>query len=378
MLSEYSEMNKTYTDTKEHKIRVQMIYPSQFRRSNYCQQWNLSSDFINGFWTVINNLMRIIRSLFVCCSLSSALHQGLTEVLLGIAMFWAALQSQFKVWDSLHDAALVSVPANYHTDLESDHQLSTAISICKIEFCFHEPHRTPILMLTNTEDAFLHFYQIFRPINESESLLYNSKISPNSQSSSRHQRFHIVGVYFQGLIILIHGLHVSAMFEVIHTQTHAEGKRRNRGEQTNDRFMVVCGYCSWKHIHTLKLQLRDLHEHRSWRSVCIIMVVINIWPRLHTLYYGLVSLNFSLPFQGPWGWLFLPNYRSKILLFEVFAVKKRSKKKRKGFEKGSRLPGYRFEDIVWKDFKRILKTDLCSPLITDGGWVSLIPSFSSR
>lgn len=39
----------------------------------------------------------------------------------------------------------------------------------------------------------------------------------NSQSPSRHQRFYVVGVNIQGLIVLIHGFHVAAMFEVIHT-----------------------------------------------------------------------------------------------------------------------------------------------------------------
>ena len=46
------------------------------------------------------------------CLLFSSLHQCLAEVLLSIAVIWTALQGRFKVYNSLHDAAFVSISVN--------------------------------------------------------------------------------------------------------------------------------------------------------------------------------------------------------------------------------------------------------------------------
>lgn len=46
------------------------------------------------------------------CLLLSSLHQCLAEVLLSVAVIGTALQGQFKVHYSLHDAAFVSIPVN--------------------------------------------------------------------------------------------------------------------------------------------------------------------------------------------------------------------------------------------------------------------------
>lgn len=90
------------------------------------------------------------------CSLSSSFHQGLTEVLLGVAMIWAVFQSQFKVCDGLHDAAFVSVPVNYCTELEF-HKFHT--------FCSYEPQST--IISTNSNGVWLHHWQVNVPRNVS-------------------------------------------------------------------------------------------------------------------------------------------------------------------------------------------------------------------
>lgn len=50
----------------------------------------------------------------------------------------------------------------------------------------------------------------------------------NSQSSSCHQCFYIIGVDIQGFIVLIHGFHVTTMFEVVHTCTHTERTKMDK------------------------------------------------------------------------------------------------------------------------------------------------------
>lgn len=53
----------------------------------------------------------------------------------------------------------------------------------------------------------------------------------DSQGSSRHQCFYVVSVYVQGLVVLIHGFHVPAVFKMIHPQTHAEGSKETKKKE---------------------------------------------------------------------------------------------------------------------------------------------------
>lgn len=55
-----------------------------------------------------------------------------------------------------------------------------------------------------------------------------------SQSSSCHQCFYIISVNIQGLIVLIHGFHMAAIFEVIHTCTYTESTKTDI-----NRFILV-------------------------------------------------------------------------------------------------------------------------------------------
>lgn len=141
-------------------------------------------------------------------SLSSSLHQGLTEVLLGVAMIWAVFQSQFKVCDGLQNAAFVSIPVNHCT-----HSVNSQVVL--------------IRTLTNKQKWCL------AALLASKQTLWHCSARMDSQSSSRHQCFHIVGVYIQGLVVLVHGFHMSAVFKMIHTWTHAVGTKATKERRIN-------------------------------------------------------------------------------------------------------------------------------------------------
>lgn len=71
----------------------------------------------------------------------------------------------------------------------------------------------------------------------------------NPQSSSCHQCFYIVGVDIQGFIVLIHGFHMTTMFEVVHTCTHTDRKRKLENgvdihvnsEEARGRLIIIMG-----------------------------------------------------------------------------------------------------------------------------------------
>lgn len=50
----------------------------------------------------------------------------------------------------------------------------------------------------------------------------------NSQGSSGHQGLHIRGVNLQGFVVLVHGFDMAAVFEVVHTCTHAAKGEKNK------------------------------------------------------------------------------------------------------------------------------------------------------
>ena len=43
-----------------------------------------------------------------------------------------------------------------------------------------------------------------------------------SQGSPCDQRLHVVGVDLQGLVVLVHGFHVTAVLEVVHAGAHTD------------------------------------------------------------------------------------------------------------------------------------------------------------
>lgn len=211
-------------------------------------------------------------------------------------------------------------------------------------------------------------------------------IRMNSQSSSCHQRLDIVGVDIQGLIVLVHGFHVSAMFEVIHTWTHTEGTKEKtpisrmqsfRG-QTNaaPAFLLqwLRGYSTWP-VHGVWL-LTCIHlstrrqtytAPRARGSVlCRCMWIFGVHP---ILLMSVLSPKFRITTWGP----MMSTVSSELQkqnppLWRICCKEKSQDRKRQ-----------RLEKILKQRLNSAFKlTDLCSPLITDGGWVSLIPTFSSR
>ena len=63
-------------------------------------------------------------------------------------------------------------------------------------------------------------------------------ISLNSQSSPCNKRLYIIGVDLQGFVIFIHGLHVAAVFEVVHTCTYTEKTKKKKKKKGYIHFNV--------------------------------------------------------------------------------------------------------------------------------------------
>lgn len=142
----------------------------------------------------------------------------------------------------------------------------------------------------------------------------------NSQSSSRHQSFYIVSVYFQGLVVLIHGFHMTAVFKMIHTWTHAEGtkaKNKKRGECSNYRGMDLTHMQTYQHVN-------DSDE----------FMIIRVQP---ILWISILRLNVSITTSGP----MMQTVSSELQkqnppLWRICCKEKMHR--REGLEQGSRLP----------------------------------------
>lgn len=124
-----------------------------------------------------------------------------------------------------------------------------------------------------------------------------------------------------------------AVFKMIHTWTHAEGTNAKKKEKTPTVDVWIEVTSSDKCNGATCPFWEGKHARMCWRRSFRSYLGLRMYPHindksmiicLHPIWrISVLSLNVTLPLQGPWCRLFLPNYRSKILLFEEFAVKRK-------------------------------------------------------